>query len=354
MSVSVPNKTVLGLSAYLIFVTIHFMLVHNSRAFLLDRIAYSVVLSVVILIGAACTATISFRMEEIRFHIMIKRCTWLLLLIGLFGVIFAKNVGQIVGWRMPFPPFSEPSHFVIAAAPFALYILASREMRLFYSLLFLFLAVLIYTKSAVLLALLFLLLVMRFPFLFGGVFIVFVAVANWQALLPEYYISRVAFWNGQNLSALVYLQGWQIVYDSIMGENVLGYGFQHLGSVRFDLDASERIRSLVGRDMNILDGGFVVAKIFGEFGLFALPIVSILVFSIILSYFKILAHMNNKKALPPAVLFARCAIFGYCIELLFRGIGYFSIGGTFFLFSIAILAMHSFNMTLELRNHARS
>lgn len=352
-NVSVPHIFLLGLLSYLIFVTSHIIIVSNASTLWVDRFSYSVVWSLVISLGAACTAKIAVHKDAKDFHTLIMRCAQLLLVIGFLGVLLGKTIGQSIDWRVPLPPFSEPSHFVIAATPFLLYLLASREWHLFYSFLVLAICILIFTKSSALVVSLFLLAVIRFPFLSGVFLLTAVTITNWQMFLPEYYRDRFAFWGGENLTALVYLQGWQIILDSVLGENIAGYGFQQLGRVSFDLDASQMIRSLLGRDSNILDGGFVAAKIFGEFGRFAIPIVIILISLMIKSYFSIRAHLGEKKVLPPTVLFARCVLLGYAVEFFVRGIGYFSIGGAFMLFSLVVLALHRVVTPSKPRSYAR-
>lgn len=352
-NVSVPNVFLFSILAYLIFITSHMAAAINSPTLWVDKFSYSVVLSILISLSAACAAKIAVYKDPNDFHIIIKRCSRLLLVIGFFGVLFGKAIGQFIDWRVPLPPFSEPSHFVIAAAPFALYLLASREWRLFYSFLILAISILIFTKSAVLVILLFILAFMRFPFVSGIFFLTSVAIVNLQIFLPEYYQARLIFWNGENLTALVYLQGWQIIIDSVVGENIAGYGFQQLGGVSFELEASQMIRSLLGRDSNTLGGGFVAAKIFGEFGRFAIPIVTILIFLMIKSYFSIRSHLRVKKVLLPTVLFAHCVSLGFVVEFFFRGIGYFSIGSAFMIFSLVVLSLNHTVTPLKPRSDAR-
>lgn len=351
-NVSIPSLFLLGLLTFLLFVTSHTLIVSSAPSLWIDRFSYSVLLSLIFALGAAGIAMLAVRMDASYFHIVVMRCAWLLLLIGFLGALFGKGIGHIMEWRSPLPPFSEPSHFIIAAAPFSLYLFASRERRLSFLHIFLLFVVLLFTRNVTCLTLLALIALIRAPFLTGAAFSLVVVFSNWLLLLPEYYLTRLAFWEGENLTALVYLQGWQIIIDGVVGGNTLGYGFQQLGRVSFGLDASQLIQSLLGRGSNILDGGFVAAKLFGEFGLFAFPIVFFLLLTMIKSYFAIRAHLNKKSVLPPIVLFARCVLLGYAIELFFRGIGYFSIGGSLVLFALAIVSLHRITASLEPRFHA--
>ena len=346
-SVLVHRKFLLGLCAHLFFVIIHILISINAPSLWFDKFAYSIFLLIVVSLGAAGTAKLAVQMGAQDFHIIVKRCALLLLLIGFLGIIFGGTIGQFADWRLPLPPFSEPSHFVIAVAPFSLYLLASHERRLNYLLLASLFTILIVKKSAVMLVLIALIALVRAPFWAGIIFFTTVIFSNLLKFLPEYYQDRIAFWDGQNLTALVYLQGWQVIGNSVLGENILGYGFQQLGRVNFDLAASQLIHSLLGRESNVLDGGFVAAKIFGEFGLFAIPFVVVLLFVTIRSYFEVRNHLKKKKVLPPTILFARCVLLGYAIEFWFRGIGYFSIGGSSLLFSIAIIALNSVTRQLH-------
>ena len=164
-----------------------------------------------------------------------------------------------------------------------------------------------------------------------------VIIMSLASLDLTYYTDRLDFdWaNSSNLSSLVYVQGWQMLQESISRTHNWGLGFQQLGVVYTNVPASVRINALLGFDLNLQDGGFVLSKIISEMGIIG----GILVFSYL--YFVGKAFVGLKMAknglsdMSDGELFARACIIGYLVELFIRGTNYFT--GTFVLMISGVL-----------------
>lgn len=74
----------------------------------------------------------------------------------------------------------------------------------------------------------------------------------------------------QNLSSLVYLQGWEDGVNNLIRSNGLGVGFNMMGCFPFqESTARVKIISIYGiRGLNDQDGSFLASKIISEFGIF--------------------------------------------------------------------------------------
>ena len=73
--------------------------------------------------------------------------------------------------------------------------------------------------------------------------------------------------DSDNLSVLVFVQGWQLAYNSLKETYGLGIGIQQLGFVKVETEAGDTIIRLLGRNVNDTDAGLTFGKIVSEFGL---------------------------------------------------------------------------------------
>jgi hypothetical protein len=141
----------------------------------------------------------------------------------------------------------------------------------------------------------------------------------------------------ENLSALVYSQGWQLLSDSLYRSNFLGLGFQQLGVVEVLTDSTIVIQGIIGEVElpNQFDGGFTFAKYFSEFGIFGILPFYYYITYLFNSFFQLRKFSQNKLLLNPSEIFCNIVIFTSLLEIFLRGIGYFSI-------SFVLLAMALF------------
>ncbi len=228
-------------------------------------------------------------------------------------------------------PFQEPSHLALYMCPiiFSLLSIAHEKVRgIIVILLFLFC---FYFQSLIFAAFAFLALflilkkrgLVNLSIFFVLTLFLFFFIDHMYA--SKYMFTRInsLFSAGTvNMSALVYLQGWESVRETII-TSPLGVGFQYLGNEPPN-NVSIYIKSLAGEFVNRQDGGFLFAKLFSELGFFSIVILIATVYWIKFNYAKaILLDSVNIK--PAFYIFV-----SLIVPLLFRDVGYFSY--TFFYF----------------------
>lgn len=225
-----------------------------------------------------------------------------------------------VDYEKPIFPFTEISHFALAFAPVWLYHCVSSKGRSRSAwLLFGFIVSLALHSLTLLIACFLAAIVCRRILLVSliGLVLAF-GVVPYQL---NYFISRLDLSDGvDNLSALVYVQGWQLVVEAMTRSFGWGVGFQQLGVQGTNVPAAETIYLLSKIDaLNILDGGFVFAKLAAEFGLLGVLLGVLFVFAAVRS---ILVLRRERER--PVIVFARCVLVCFSVDMFVRGTGYFA------------------------------
>lgn len=277
-------------------------------------------------------------LNRIDFPDLSKVLFYVVLLLMIFGwlkLIWIPDFGGYSILGKPVFPFSEESHYALAlglvscsyviSAPFkrALFVISN---ILVFSLLYPSLILLVFAMCCILM------LSLRYRYSL----VVFTIV-----LLPlilnllffykiDYFWDRLNILNTTNLTALVYVQGWQLAYLNTINTGGVGLGFQMLGADgTYYPPVTSIIYSLTGDRFNISDGGFLAAKLISEYGVVGLLIC--LVYFIFLIRFvwrssfelpKLILNQNSRLLVKNYTLGA--LIFGFLVEFFFRGIGYFS------------------------------
>ena len=158
------------------------------------------------------------------------------------------------------------------------------------------------------------------------VFAAVVAFVGAASVDLSYYTDRLDFdWaNSTNLSSLVYVQGWQMLQESLQRTHGWGIGFQQLGVVYTNVPASVRINALLGRDANLQDGGFILSKLGSELGVFGFLLVGFYLYVMSKSFIRLRSAVRRSTDLTDGELFARACVVGYLIEMFVRGSNYFT------------------------------
>lgn len=256
---------------------------------------------------------------------------------SLLGLQPAGGSGEMVSEKSVFP-FSEPSHFAITFAPFLVHgCLVNRGWRQLlwigvgYALGYLlqnFSLVLGTTVAAVLCLPL-------SRLLLAGVVLVLVL----GGLDLEYFTSRLDFsFESQNISSLVYRQGWELAGDALSRTYWWGIGFQQLGFVPFNSPTADMVYRMLFNDANIKDGGFLTAKLVAELGLFGSALVAGYVYLAAKVSWRVRRSITRGIALPPKVLFGSAVLCGFAVELFVRGLGYFTGSAILMVASVLLLA----------------
>jgi hypothetical protein len=256
----------------------------------------------------------------------------LILLIGILDLVpsegFARN-------KVIFP-FSEPSHFALAYAPFLMY--ATVQARGWQRLTFLLgafaMSYLVQNLTLLIACVMASLVCVRAKHLP----LVFSVLGVGAATLDlSYFSARLDLGDdSENLSALVYLQGWQLMGESLVRSSYLGLGFQQLGEQPTEVLAAALIYRLSGLELNLSDGGFIGAKLVAEFGAAGLVVVALLgvvSLSAMLGLHREAVRVGRGS--PAADVLARSIVASFFLDVYVRGTGYFS--GTTLVFFAACL-----------------
>jgi hypothetical protein len=155
----------------------------------------------------------------------------------------------------------------------------------------------------------------------------------------DYYADRLNLADDtRNLSALVYLQGWQIISNALTTGDSIGVGFQQLGLTGQMSDASELIYRLTGDSLNTFDGSFMTAKIIGEFGVFGLIPLFLLIVLIVKSSRQIRRITVGGEPASNARALGLSLVAGYVCDVLLRTAGYLT--ATSFLLVTGLVINH--------------
>jgi hypothetical protein len=166
-----------------------------------------------------------------------------------------------------------------------------------------------------------------------------VLVVGYMALDLRYYTSRLLLsGDSTNLSALVFLQGWQRAGLNISETSGLGIGFQQFGYVGSLGDLAQRIVLLIGSNLNLYDGGSTGSKLVAEMGALGVALIALYLRLVVRGV--VLIRRSQKLPLGQRDLrgiFFYSLIIAYASELFIRGNGYFTPSG--FLVLAALLAV---------------
>ena len=310
---------VLSLScAVLLAILLHLMLASISSPIDFQRAFTSLLLLYICLGGSAALANLLTNATGRQVRAGASFCLQALGLVAFMG-IFESLQPSAELFAKPSFPFTEPSHVAIVAAPFLIFTCAYARpaARIGYLLAALGMTALLQNLTLAAVCILAALLCLRLKHL------IVVALIILPLLLTidlNYYLTRFEFnEDTQNISALAYLQGWQLLVESWQRTYGIGLGFQQLGVFGTDVPAADIILALTADSSNILDGGFTLSKIVSEFGLLGLFLISIYAMCTISAAFFLRSVAYNNISPSPVNVFAASAICGYSIELFFRG-----------------------------------
>lgn len=325
------------------------------RPSLVDLVAFLGIF--IVLVAANCFASFLWksRPKETR-HVFITVSIILCILL-LFATFSRISIQNYAIYPQNVFPYSEPSHFAIFCTPLiaAGIIVARIPVMILLFATILSAAFLIPNLTLAVQSLLF------FTVFIGAmnrniialipVFIILILAAvsittkGVHGILPEYFMDRVSFTDAENISTLVYLQGWDRSLISLETTHGLGVGFQNLGNLAGG-DYGARLFNILQFDKNLKDGGFLFAKLVGEFGVFGL-LFCIAYLCVFWSAFSDLTKQLNRlifcrphnrwqPGYQETILGAvgNTFIVSFIIELYVRAVGYFSLG--IFLFAVGL------------------
>lgn len=295
------------------------------------------------LLGSSSFATLLCRIPEPRFRHDLNNLGIVMLAVALCGLAgLAPPPVSGNPWQRAFFPFPEPAGFALPLAPILMYLCVTARGTRRAWLLLLAVAGLALVKTLTLVVAVALIAVVS---LRKSHLIAFALVIG--AILTQmdlsYYAERVDFVSdtNTNLSNLVYVQGWELLFEGLERSHYFGQGFQQLGLQGTDVDAASIINSLLeGSDLNLLDGGFLLAKLGAELGVFGIVAAAVATVQSVRSMLVLRRVAAGRIRLPAVVVFAHAVLSALLLHLYVRSGGYFT--GEIFLALTAvwILAHH--------------
>jgi hypothetical protein len=329
------NLTKLNLNLINIFtVCISFIFLHSiitfliTHAFNLERFIGSIFIFSIIFFTSIILNKY-FNNKNYIFNQIFITIFYVLFSFGIISIVFNitilpsyKNLNKGVF------PFFEPSHFILSLAPFLFYYYSSDVNRISKICVFFISIILLLYLSNLTMLLIFttstLLLFKKKRHTF--IFILFIPFLFFIIQNLEYYSSRLNTSSDDNLSTLVWLQGWENAFINFTETYGFGVGFQQFGINGLKGNATEAIAYLRASEgnttLNQLDGGTLGAKIFGEFGFFGLILIYFLTSLSLKSFFK-LRRMTNTNNLHLKT-FSLCVFSVFIFELFVRSMSYIS------------------------------
>lgn len=241
----------------------------------------------------------------------------------LMGVLALKLVGlqpRIAEFPKSTFPFTETSHFALALGPILLYRCVTAKSKGRTQWVLLSIAMALALKSGTLLIVAFIAAVITrrtLSFIAVGAVVLLVGLT----VELKYFVQRAEISNNSsNLTALVYLEGWEMFGSAMEETRSWGLGFEQMGLDGTNVAAAAEIRRVSGGvSENVLDGGFDFAKLGSEFGIFgALLAVAFCIGSLRAVRRLRMRDFDFGLALP------YCIIVGYSVDMFVRGTGYFT------------------------------
>jgi hypothetical protein len=318
-------------------ILLHAMVASMFLPFDFGHAAGSALLLVILVAGSCVFGEILQRTADEMIDAAMRTIFWLFLPVAALGIAGLEPPSPMVLPRPVFP-FTEPSHLALNIFPFLFYCCVRSRgwKRYLYWGLGVLLAALLQNLTLIVLCLIAAAIIVR------GLAIVPVVLAGAALVLfadVGYYAARLDFLSGgdtRNISALVYLQGWQLLLESFEQSHGWGLGFQQLGLHGTSVEAANTIFSLIQDTGNLFDGGFGLSKVVSEFGVFGLGLVLLyLVFC--WRSFRVLRRVARGNEAASAQVFAHCVVVGYFVVVFVRGSGYFAASTLLLLSALWIL-----------------
>ena len=319
-----------------------FLLIHTLFVYVLFEMEpnYSRMLPSIGLFGALILTSFIFvefvfKMKEEYIFRALKILFYLMLGVGYFSVVLIKNgLASIAPKSMLF--WVEPSHFAMVFTPVALFNMyyMNLQNKLLFITLIMILGVLLPNLSLIIgtLVIIFCVLERKYLILMLVTFTILIVLFPNNILL--YISTRLDIFSevtrNTSLSLLVYLSGLERGYLDLLDSYGLGIGFNDFGYMgkygKFTAILLQSNKTL----LNFNDGGFLFAKLLGEFGIIAIVLV------LVYFYYLIKVFIRFKKSVfnsAKDILFSSFFI-TFSLYIFVRGMGYFTPVTFMFLASI--------------------
>lgn len=292
---------------------------------------------------------------------VLKILSLFIIIMGMFSLFWKVDALGYDQYAKSIFPFSEPSHFALSVSGllFAFGLYSSIYTKISLIILVGLMGILYPSLNLLVIALSMVILyfISNFKKLLFVVLITLVSIfyiVNFTEI-ATYFFDRLTFDDSaSNLTALVYLQGWEDMRISLYESYGFGVGFQNMGILPPG-EYGEMIYHLAGKFKNRNDGGFLAAKLIGEFGILGIALIGAYLWKLFHSIIYVInftkAYDLNRKQIilnySVVSILGHSVIIMFFLEMFARGYGYFS--ASIFLFFVAIFLTTSSNHNLTFR-----
>ncbi len=327
-------------------IVITFLLSHGIVASVFQplevgRELLSLALLAMMLLGAFILSFTAFSFNDASTKRAISLLLLLFILIGLAGVAEIRPIEAVYAVRPVFP-FTEPSHYALTFTPLLLAFCVSngRVLRIAALLIAYVVAYLLQSLSLVVgTTIVAFVCLPAIPLIAGTVaFILTIELVD-----ISYFLDRLDLsYDSGNLSVLVYIQGWELAAEAIARTHWWGIGFQQLGFGPINSPTADIVYRLAGTDTNLKDGGFTLAKILAEFGVFGVMLMAFYTAAMLRCGWLLRTIATGTRNADVGVILALALVAGFGVEAFVRGIGYFSGSAILLLSALFFLQRHRF------------
>lgn len=330
----IPATAIVSIATILILVVLHGVVADQTLGIDVARFLASLIALTLLLAGGFALSVVLRDARPEQLDTVARASFWVLCMVIIFSLAGVEPPGIPMN-RATFP-FTETSHFALAFGPIFLYQCATsrpqhRTMWILFGLAF---AIVIKSATFVAITCIAALIGRRF-LLICALGVLTLSVASASHLNLKYFVSRANLSStSSNLSALVYLEGWEMLDRSLVLSHGWGLGFEQLGLHGTDVTAAAAIRGQTnGRDLNLQNGSFVLSKLGAEFGVTGLLLAAVYC----ALAFKCVRSLRSGRS-PPQTIFPRSVVLAYGIDMFIRGSGYFTPSTLLFIGALIALA----------------
>lgn len=314
----------------ILYVTMLLLILHSLISIVVfnNSIAFKMFLSIsylsLLIFFSFLLMIFLINMQEIKLKDLMNRLFYFMIILGIIS-IFLNHYELILPKSVVI--FKEPSHFALYFIPIVLFKCYYQiERYRVYTLISVFILAFLIKNFVLIASIICISLVslkIRTIFLLSISLIIFLSVSSIFTDMNDYILHRLDFSvleaNSKNMSAFVYLSGWERMYLGLINTSGFGIGINNFGIIEEGYYGKEIIKYL-GFLLNYNDGSFLFSKFVGEFGLLGLGLSSIYFYFLIIFSYK----YKNHKISNSYDLFFMSIYISFLVYSMFRGQGYFN------------------------------
>ena len=158
-----------------------------------------------------------------------------------------------------------------------------------------------------------------------------------------YYFERLNIeYDTKNISLLAFLDAWQRAYLNLKNTYFCGVGFQQLGYHDSTGNIRNQLKFLGYGDLNNFDSSVTASKLISELGAVGILLFGLIIKESIKAATSITRFIAKTAYLSNYELLYYCYIYIFIIDMLFKGLGYFS-SNVFIIISFALVSKNTSN-----------